>query len=154
MSRSNVWPKCWPRSVPNWQSHKRTMETALRPFVTTALAPASHWNMNVFQRLLLGVAVLDTSIQVDSYLLYQDQWAEFGAIGGINVSIATFCLVGLYVLWLMEAGIEAAYSQRRALYLNVPLTAYLCVAMLSVFIAREKLLAVNSIVLLVQSYML
>jgi len=130
------------------------METALQPTISKAFAPTVHWNMNLIQRLLLGVAVLDTSIQVDSYLLYQDQWAEFGAIGGINVSIATFCLVGLYGLWLMEAGIEAAYAERRALYVNIPLTAYVGVAVLSFFVAREKLLAVNSIVLLVQSYLL
>jgi O-antigen ligase len=130
------------------------METALRPAMSTAFAPAVCWNMNVLQRLLLGVAVLDSSIQVDAYLFYQEEWAKFGAIGGINVSIATFCLIGMYVLWLIEAGVEAGYSKRRAFYLNVPLTAYLCVATLSWFVAREKLLAVNSVVLLVQSFLL
>ena len=120
----------------------------------TALAPAAHWSLNAFQRLLVGVAVLDTSIQVDTYLFYQEQWAEFGAIGGINVSLATICLVALYAIWLVEAGATATFARRSSLYFNLPLTLYVAVATVSWIVAEEKLLALNSIVLLGQSYLL
>ena len=130
------------------------MESAIRQTSVTALAPAAHWNLNAFQRLLVGVAVLDTSIQVDTYLFYQEKWAEFGAIGGINVSLATICLVVLYAMWLVEAGAAATYLRRSSLYINLPLTLYVGIVTLSWIVARDKLLALNSIVLLGQSYLL
>ena len=122
--------------------------------MTTAFAPAGHWNMSMFQRLLVGIAVLDTSIQVDTYLMYRDEASQLGAIGGLNLSIATLCLVVLYAMWLMEAGIAAGYARYQRLYINLPLTAYLGIAALSAVAANDKLLSLNSLVLLAQSYLL
>ena len=122
--------------------------------MTTALAPVGHWNMTMFQRLLVGIAVLDTSIQFDTYLMFREEASQLGAIGGINVSIATLCLIALYAMWLMEAGIAAGYAKYQKLYINLPLTVYIGVATLSVVVANDKLLSLNSLVLLAQSYLL
>ncbi|HEX3601065.1 MAG TPA: hypothetical protein VHU84_13025, partial [Lacipirellulaceae bacterium] len=130
------------------------MECAFRQISATALAPAAHWNLGWFQRLTLGVAILDTSIQVDAYLFYQDKFADVGAIGGLNISVATICLGVLFALWLIEAAIATTYGQRSQLYVNLPLTLYILVSTLSWVVAQEKLLALSSIVLLGQTYLL
>lgn len=130
------------------------MESAIRPASMTALLPAVRWNLNWFERLLVAIAVLDISIQVDTYLFYQDQWAAFGAIGGINISLATISLGALYTLWLVESAVGTAYGKRGSLYFNLPLTLYMGVATISLLAAGNKLLAFNSLALLGQSYLL
>lgn len=119
-----------------------------------AVLPAIRWNLNWFERLLVGIAVLDISIQVDTYLCYQDEWADFGAIGGVNISLATISLVALYAMWLVEAAVRTGYGKRGTFYWNVPLTLYMAVATVSLLAANNKLLALNSIALLGQSYLL
>jgi O-antigen ligase len=108
--------------------------------------------MNNFQRFLLGVIVLETSIQVDSYLFYEDTWAEFGAIAGLNVSLSTICLGILYVMWPVEYAVGSATSRQR-FHLNYALTAYLGIVALSCLAAQEKQLALNSLALLIQAYL-
>jgi O-antigen ligase len=130
------------------------MERALQSQLTVGLSPARAWNLSGFQRVLLGVTVLDTSIQVDTYLFYQENWATFGAIGGINISMATICLAALYGLWLMDSAVSLSTYERERMYLNWALTAYVCIAIFSWFVAEQKLLALNTITLLVQSYLL
>lgn len=128
------------------------MESAVRPISTAAYAPAGYFNLYTLKWLLVGVAILDTSIQVDMYLFYQDQWADVGAIGGVNLSTATLSVILLYFLWLVE--VSVSHRPRKPLYFNPPLTLYMAVAAGSWFVANEKLLAVNTLALLLHGYLL
>lgn len=128
------------------------MESAVRPISTAAYAPAGYFNVYTLKWLLVGAAILDTSIQIDMYMFYQDQWADVGAIGGINLSVATLSVILLYFLWLVEVSVSC--RPRKPLYFNLPLTLYLAVATGSWFVANEKLLAVNTLALLLQGYLL
>jgi O-antigen ligase len=110
--------------------------------------------MNNFQRLLLGVIVLEIPIQVDTYLSYQEKWAEFGAIGGFNLSITSVCLGILYAAWLVEHAAASGFPWRERLYVDWPLTTYLGVAVASCFFAENRQLALSSIALLAQAYLL
>lgn len=110
--------------------------------------------MNNFQRLLLGVIILEIPIQVDTYLSYQEKWAEVGAIGGFNLSLTTICLVALYAAWLIQYGTASGFPGRDRLYVSAPLTAYLAIAVVSCFFAENRILALSSVTLLFQAYLI
>jgi hypothetical protein len=110
--------------------------------------------MNKLERLLLGLVVLEIPIQVDTYLFFQEQWADFGAIGGINLSISTICLAALYAIWLVRYAVAAGYPGAAQVHVDYAPTAYLCLAILSLCVARDVSLAVNSVVLLIQAYLI
>lgn len=128
------------------------MESAVRPISTIACAPASYFNLFTVKWLLVGAAILDTSIQVDTYMFYQDVWADVGAIGGINLSVATLSVILLFFLWLVEASVSL--RPRKPIYFSLPLTLYMVIATTSWFVADQKLLAVNTLALLLHGYML
>src|SRR5436305_57342 len=54
------------------------------------------------RRLLLALIVLDIPLQMDVHLFYRFEPAKLGALGGLNISLTTVALVGLYVLWLAQ----------------------------------------------------
>jgi hypothetical protein len=110
--------------------------------------------MNKLERLLLGVIILEIPIQVDTYLFFQEEWAEYGAIGGINLSISTLCLVGLYAMWLVRFASTAGYPWRQKLFIGHPAIAYFCIALVSLVVAHDRALALNSIVLLAQALLI
>lgn len=128
------------------------METAIRPISTAACAPAGYFNLFTVQWLLVGAAILDTSIQVDTYMFYQDKWADVGAIGGINLSVGSLSVLALYFLWLVEASVSL--RPKHSTYFNLPLSLYMIIAAASWFVADEKLLAVNTLALLLHGYLL
>jgi O-antigen ligase len=107
--------------------------------------------MNKLERLLLGIVILEIPIQVDTYLFFQERWTEYGAIGGINVSITTFCLAGLYAMWLGKFAAAAGYPCRGQWFFGYAAAAYLGCAFASLCVAQEPRLAINSILLLVQA---
>lgn len=128
------------------------METAIRPISTAACAPAGYFNLFTVQWLLVGAAILDTSIQVDTYMLYQDKWADVGAIGGINLSVGSLSVLALYFLWLVEASVSL--RPKHSIYFNLPLSLYMIIATASWFVAGDKLLAINTLALLLHGYLL
>jgi putative inorganic carbon (hco3(-)) transporter len=110
--------------------------------------------MNKLERLLLGLVVLEIPIQVDTYLFFQERWADFGAIGGINLSISTICIAALYVMWLAKYAVAAGYSGGGQLNIDYAPTAYLCLAIVSLCVAHNVPLALNSVVLLIHAYLI
>ena len=109
--------------------------------------------MSLFERILLGVIILEIPVQIDTYLMFQEKWADFGAIGGINVSLSTFCLGLLYLTWLVDSSAVAGNQSRHRLYFSIPLTVYMGLATVSFFVAENRHLALNSIALLGQAYL-
>lgn len=55
------------------------------------------------RRVVLAAIVLDTTLQVDTYLGYRADVGDLGAVGGLNASLTTLGLAALYGLWLAEA---------------------------------------------------
>jgi hypothetical protein len=109
--------------------------------------------MNILERSLLGLAILEIPLQVDAYYMYQEHLAESGAVNGINVSITTICLVGLYALWLWDAVTLPRPAAGRKAF-SFSLAAYLGVVALSSFVAEIELLAISYFALLLQAFML
>ncbi len=105
------------------------------------------------QRILLAIAILEIPLQLDTYLFDRKQDAEFGAIAGLNVSILTCCLCGLYGLWLIEAAASSDLTRRKWV-VGGPFLLYLLAVGLSVVAARAWQLSFFDFALLLQAYLL
>jgi putative inorganic carbon (HCO3(-)) transporter len=119
-----------------------------------ALATEGRAHLSTAERLLVGAIALEIPIQVDVSLFYDERWGNLGAIGGLNVSITTICLGLLYALWLLQKGALLTATNGRPFYYCVPLTAYLGIAALSVFIAQDKRLAFFGLCVLIHAYLI
>ncbi|MCA9238563.1 MAG: O-antigen ligase family protein [Planctomycetales bacterium] len=109
--------------------------------------------MSVLEKLLLLIAVVEIPLQLDTHLFYQEADAQYGAVAGVNVSLTTFCLLGLYTCWLSQSAVEP--SMRRTRWAsNGPLVAYLMIVALSIIVAQDKALTLFRVALLVQSFAL
>ncbi|MGD9856828.1 MAG: O-antigen ligase family protein [Planctomycetaceae bacterium] len=109
--------------------------------------------MSVFQRLVLAIAILEIPLQIDTYLLYHENDAEFGAIGGINLSLTTVALALLYAMWLVEAALQLQPRNRRVIW-GVPQLIYIGIAGLSAVAAENWMLTLFEVTLLAQAYLL
>jgi len=107
-----------------------------------------------FQRLLLGILLLEIPLRLDVHLDYHEAEAAFGALGGWNVSVATICLGVLYAAWLARAALQYAPRRRGSLAGVLPGLIYLGVVALSVVVAQQPLLSMFELFLLVQSFLL
>jgi putative inorganic carbon (HCO3(-)) transporter len=118
---------------------------ALFPFVVMIVGDV--------RKLLLAVILLELPLHLDVNLLYDGHAVALAAIGGLNISITTFCLAVLYALWWAELMTKAT---RLSNYLraSLPLVAYLAAVTLSTVVAQNARLALFEIFLLVQSFLL
>jgi O-antigen ligase len=110
--------------------------------------------MSTWQRIFLGVIIFEIAFQIDTYSVFQDRWADVGAIGGYNLSLSTVCLGVLYASWLIRSAALAGYPSRRGLYVNFPLTLYVAIMGASTAIAQDRLLASYGVFLIIQAYLI
>src|SRR5437899_2958126 len=113
-------------------------------FLQTALA----------RRILLAVVMLDIPLQIGTHLWFQQDAAELGALGGLNFSITTIALAGLYAGWLPRLVALRRTGQRPAIRVSTPLLVYLGSAIASMLVARDQMLSVFEIALFVQMFFL
>ena len=127
----------------------------LAPLVAVAvLAPFVAMMVGQVRRLLLAVVILDIVFQLDTYLFYRESLAELGTLGGLNVSLATLALIGLYVLWMVDALAQKETRQPdwlRSLLLPTP---YLALVVLSSLVATDATLSLFEIFLLAQAFLI
>ncbi|MCA9263673.1 MAG: O-antigen ligase family protein [Planctomycetales bacterium] len=122
-----------------------------------AFAVPCHEKKMTYRRmyhLLLAVSLLEIPLQFDAYFFYREEDAQFGALAGLNVSVMTFCLIGLYILRQIEPrqSREALAFTRR--HVGVPLLLYLGTVAFSVVTAEQSMLAVFDLAMLLQGYLL
>jgi putative inorganic carbon (HCO3(-)) transporter len=90
------------------------------------------------QRVLLAVAVLDISFQVQKHFFLREDLMNLGSLGGLQVSVTNLALIGLYVAWLTSVAIRArSFMPLRANVNRVTLPA----ALLLLFYAASLLVA-------------
>jgi putative inorganic carbon (HCO3(-)) transporter len=111
--------------------------------------------------LLLAVVLVDIPLQLQNNLFYREVDANFGAIGGLNVSVTLMALAALYALWWVESITqrterqESKEPQKLTTFPTFwPLVAYIGIGALSAFVAIDKQLAFFEIALLVQMFLL
>ena len=79
---------------------------------------------------------------------------EFGALGGLEVSLTTIALAGLYALWLGERSSPRSGAPAPRLSPALPLFAYVAINALSLLVARDRELAGYELALLIQTFLL
>ncbi len=117
------------------------------------LVSRSSLRLSRLERAALCVGLVEIPLQIDKYFLFHERDADLGAVGGINVSITTCCLVVLYWLWFAGAAIRRQPCSRSTVF-GVPMLAYLVSVAVSIVAAPLPLLSVFDLVLLLQAYAL
>lgn len=106
------------------------------------------------RKLLLAAIVFDISLQLDTHLFYRPETEALGAIGGLNLSVTTLCLLALYALWLAEALARRGPLAAAALRIPLAPALYLGFVALSLAVARDRALAGFELFLLLQMFLL
>lgn len=122
--------------------------------LVAALIPCAIMIFGDVKKLLLIVILLEIPIQLDQSFFYNDQAAEFSAIGGFNVSVTTFCIIALYAIWLLEALSRKGESVHVAGWPMVFGTGFVLITIASMFYARDFMLAAFGVNLEVQAFLL
>ena len=68
-------------------------------YLVTSTSNSEVEGLRWFEKVLLGVGILEIPLQIDKYFMFHERDANLGAVGGINVSVTTLCLIALYLLW-------------------------------------------------------
>lgn len=106
------------------------------------------------RRFLLAAILIDIPFQIDVHLAYREELAQLGTLGGYNVSVTTFALAGLYLLWIYEAlGSPGVIPRPRFKETWAP-ALILAGCALSLLNAAQPQLALMEIWLLFQLYLL
>jgi putative inorganic carbon (HCO3(-)) transporter len=103
------------------------------------------------RRALMLVIIFDVALEWGFNLHYDTAAANIGALGGLDISITTFALTGLYGLWFMEWLSRPKQTPRIAWRSATPLLVYLLFVALSVGVAAHRSLALFELALLLQS---
>ena len=106
------------------------------------------------RRLLLAIILVELPFQLDIYLNYREEFANLGAIGGLNISVTSLSLAVLYALWIHERLMHGGISSHSLFRLSLPPLAYLAIVTLSSLVAKDIILAINEIFLLLQAFLL
>jgi O-antigen ligase len=104
--------------------------------------------------LLLGVIMLDLAFQWDANLRYDVDAAKIGSLGGINISVTTIALAGLYGMWIYGARTSRSGAPPVAWRAAVPLGLFTALLAASTLYARQPDLAWNEVALTVQMLLL
>jgi hypothetical protein len=64
--------------------------------------------LNWIERLLLLGGIFEIPLGIEKYFAYSVKDAELGAVAGFNVSIAMFCFVALYAIWVFRCSSTSA----------------------------------------------
>lgn len=106
------------------------------------------------RRVLLAIILLDIPLQLDINFMYREEPARLGALGGLDISVTTLALIGLYALWLSEVSLKKKPLQWGWFRMALPFTAYVGLVGLSLLVARDVTLAFFEIFLLLQVFLL
>ena len=109
--------------------------------------------LSLLERGLLAVGIFEIPVQIDKYFLFREEDAALGALGGLNVSLCTVCLILLYGVWLAKSAVLRT-RQPRKLWLGMPMLAYVVMVALSLLSADVPLLGVFDLWLVMQAYLL
>lgn len=127
---------------------------ALLALVGAALLPYAVLIARHLRRVLLGAILLDVVLQWDVNFGYRTEAGKLGAEAGLNISLTTFALAGLYGLWALERTRPHNDGARLRLWSARPLLVYVGISALSVWVARDPVLGGYMVALLVQTLLL
>ncbi len=110
--------------------------------------------MSWLERALLAIAISEIPLQIDKYVWFQPEHAQYGAVAGLNVSIATFCLIALYALWIIKSVAHPVGRNAGRLVFGGALPLYVFTVCVSALYAINPLLSLFDLGIVLQAYML
>ena len=119
--------------------------TLLVPFATSATR---------LRKLLLAIIILDIPLQIGTHLFWSDELGETGGLGGLEISITTVALLGLYFLWFVQYISRREREPLISLRPALPLALYLIFQAVSLLAAHSPLIGVYEVWLTAQMLLL
>ncbi len=107
------------------------------------------WLASIWTYGLLAAILIEIPLQLDSYYLYDQTDARFGAISGFNLSLTTVCLILLYAQWLPRLVVES-----QSIRVSKPLAVYLAIVASSILWTGDKSRTVFEAFLLFQAFLI
>jgi putative inorganic carbon (hco3(-)) transporter len=103
------------------------------------------------RRWLLAILIIEIPLPMDVFLGWEPSVAGAGSIGGFNISLTTFALIGLYSLWILETLVTRRPAKAQpSWYLGLAAVPYVGLVGLSATAAAEPQLAFYEFGLLIQ----
>jgi O-antigen ligase len=125
----------------------------IRPLVlVAAVIPFVAMVVGDLRRPLLAVIALDVVLDRDFNLNYREDVAGYNGIGGLSISVTTFCIIALWTLKLTEerrSRADIGDFRRVAL----PLGAYVTFSALSLLFAADPAVGFFEVFVLIQSFL-
>jgi O-antigen ligase len=129
------------------------LSLALRALAFPAVALATR----KVQRVLLAVVVLNTSWEIQKHFFLRQDAADLGSLGGLQVSLGTIALTGLYVAWLIESVIHRGSRESEKRHLSsvtIPAALFLLFCMVSLLVASDATLGAFEVVSVLERFLL
>lgn len=109
--------------------------------------------LGIVEKLLLAAGIFEVPLQFDKYFGFQETHANLGAVAGINVSVTTLSLIGLYAIWMLSSAIRKGVA-RQPLILGIPMLVYIILMAISGFRATNSFLTLCDLAVVAQAYLL
>lgn len=143
----------WLRRGPG-QVAKQAGHLVFFSYLVGIFSPLAFLSTYTAQRFLIGLALLDIPFGWGIHLGWREDEASLGAVTGLDVSITTLAVIGLYLGLLTRRMTSAEHDPSYRLRMNLPLTLYLGFAGISSFVARDFSLSLFDFLVLFQTYLL
>lgn len=106
------------------------------------------------RRVMLAAMVLDIPLEWGKNFFWRPDLANVGAIAGLNISLSTIAVAGLYAMWAFDRRRGTDTARRLLWRPALPLIVYVAVNAASVLAATDKTLASWELALLAQTLLL
>ncbi len=124
--------------------------------VTGALfAPLAILASGTMRRVFLAMALLNIPLQIAVHFWYREEVGNLGSLGGLNISIMTIALAGLYSSGLLRRIASGAPRTRTQIRtrVSIPLAAYLLITVFSILVAQDIALALFDVFALLEAFL-
>jgi O-antigen ligase len=123
-------------------------------FFVAIVAPFLATVVKDLRRVFLSALILDVPFRFDINLGFRADVAHLGSLEGVNISLTTIALVGLYSLWVGQAVLNDPHRPRLQLAAVRPFGLYLFIVALSMLVARDPTLSAFQLNLVLQDFLL
>lgn len=119
--------------------------------------PISILASRTVQRALLAILVLNISWQVQKHLFLRQDALELGSLGGLQISLTTIALAGLYIAWLVRLATRSEPRLPQPPGLNpvtLPAALFLATCIASLLVAGDTTLGVFEVCSVLERFLL
>jgi O-antigen ligase len=122
--------------------------------ITSAFAPMEWLATAKVRRFLLAVAVLNISFSIGIHLGYREELGDLGSVGGLNITLNTIALAGLYLPRLVAGRSGSSDWSMGFWRSSVPLALYLVFAVLSLLAAGDIIVGLYEVFFIFELFLL